>query len=552
MPTIILNKKVFEKLVGKKLSEEKLKERISYLGTDLESIEGNEIHVEVFPNRPDMLSEQGFSRAFSTFVGTKKGMAEFKVEKSGEKVVIDKSLKDIRPYTACAIIKNLRFDDEKIREIVQIQEKLHVTYGRNRKKAAIGIYPYERIKPPVYFFAGDPKKVRFIPLESDREMTGLEILSKHPAGREYAHLMEGLDKFAFFRDSEGKILSMTPITNSHDTGKITEETKEVFVECSGFDFDVLSICLNIIVTALSDMGGKIYSMDLEYPDRKLTTPNLSPKKMKLDLDYINRRIGLSIKESEAKRLLERMGYGYEKKNVLVPAYRADILHQADLAEDIAIAYGYENLKEDIPQVSTIGQEDELNVFARKAAEALTGLGLIETNTYNLIDKDVQTGMCNVDMGVVELIDPVSSEYNSLRKWIIPSLLSVLKDNKHNEYPQRIFNIGTIFKKDKKNRTESGVSEAVRLGVMLCSRTAGFTEIKQVLDFLMRMLDIDYSISETEHDSFIPGRVGRVSVKGKDVAYIGEIHPNVLENFDLDMPVSCFELNLSDLHEAIQR
>ncbi|MBU0536650.1 MAG: phenylalanine--tRNA ligase subunit beta, partial [Nanoarchaeota archaeon] len=124
MPTITLNKKVFEKLVGKSLPIEKLKDRISYLGTDLESIKGNEIHVEVFPNRPDMLSEQGFARAFAAFIGTKPGLREYKVLKSGYKVIVDASLKDVRPYTACAIVKNLKFDDERIREIIQIQEKL--------------------------------------------------------------------------------------------------------------------------------------------------------------------------------------------------------------------------------------------------------------------------------------------------------------------------------------------------------------------------------------------------------------------------------------------
>ena len=78
MPTVNLNKNVFEKLVGKKLPLDKLKDRISMLGTDLEKIEGDTIEVEVFPNRPDMLSEQGFARAFSSFIGVKKGLRDFK------------------------------------------------------------------------------------------------------------------------------------------------------------------------------------------------------------------------------------------------------------------------------------------------------------------------------------------------------------------------------------------------------------------------------------------------------------------------------------------
>jgi len=230
MPSVTLNRKVFEKLVGKKLSEKELKDRISMLGTDLESLDKDEIHVEIFPNRPDMLSEQGFSRAFSSFIGLKTGLRKFEVKKSEEKLIIDNSVKSVRPYSICAIVKNLKFDDEKIREIIQVQEKLHVTYGRNRKKCAIGIYPLEKIKFPIKFVGKNPKDILFQPLESKKEMTGLQILSQHPTGKDYGHLLEGKDKFPLFIDANNKVLSMPPIINSYDVGKISESTKEVFIE----------------------------------------------------------------------------------------------------------------------------------------------------------------------------------------------------------------------------------------------------------------------------------------------------------------------------------
>ncbi|PIN87253.1 phenylalanine--tRNA ligase subunit beta [Candidatus Woesearchaeota archaeon CG10_big_fil_rev_8_21_14_0_10_44_13] len=550
MPTITLNKKVFESLVGKKLTLEVLKENISYLGTDLEKIEGNEIHVEVFPNRPDMLSEQGFARALSSFIGAKKGLREYKVERSGEKLIVDRSVANVRPYTACAIVKDLRFDDEKIREVIEIQEKLHITYGRKRKRAAIGIYPYEKITPPIRFVAKNPKEIKFLPLEANKVMDGLQILSQHPTGREYAHLLEDKEKFPIFIDAKNNILSMPPIINSHDVGKITTKTRDVFIECSGFDFNVLSTCINIIVTALADMGGRICSMELIYPDKKRITPDLKPREMKLDLGYVNRRLGLDLKESEAAECLRKMGYGYAKGKVFVPAYRADILHQADLAEDIAIAYGYNNIKEEIPKVATIAHEDDFEVFKRKLANILVGLELTEVNTYHLIDKDMQTKSSCLDAEVVEIIDSVSKDYNSLRFWMTPSLLNVLKNNKHNEYPQKIFEMGTIFKRSIK--TESGVEEASRLCVLLCHGKTDFTEIKQVMDYVFRMINVKCSVSETEFRPFLAGRCGRVSVNGEDVAYIGEINPEALKNFELDMPVAALELNLTDLFEAMNK
>ncbi|MBI5397981.1 phenylalanine--tRNA ligase subunit beta, partial [Candidatus Woesearchaeota archaeon] len=144
MPTVTLDKEVFESLVGKKLDLDKLKDRISMLGTDLEKIEGNEIHVEVFPNRPDMLSEQGFARAFSAFIDVSPGLREYDVKPSGEKTVV-KNLPKEWPYAVTAIVKGLKFSDEKIREVVQIQEKLAITHLRNRTKGGIGIYPLDNI-----------------------------------------------------------------------------------------------------------------------------------------------------------------------------------------------------------------------------------------------------------------------------------------------------------------------------------------------------------------------------------------------------------------------
>lgn len=547
MPIVTLNKNAFENYVGKKLPLDKLKENISYLGTDLEKIEGNEIHVEVFPNRPDMLSEQGFARAFSSFIGVKKGLKKYDIKKGGYKVIVDKSV-SMRPYTVCAIIKNIKFNDEKIRQIMQIQEKLATTHGRNRKKSEYGIYPSEKINFPINYIAKDPRKIKFKPLGFDKEMLAIKVEQIHPKGREYKKVAEGWKKYPFFIDNKGGVMSMLPYTNSEDTGKIDEKTKEIFIECTGTDLNNIKVALNIFVTMFADMGGEIYSVDVIYPNKKITTPDLAPKKMKVNIKYISKMLGIDLKESDVKKYLERMGYGYMKGTALVPSYRADILHQVDLVEDIAIAYGYQNFNEEIPKVATIANENEFEVFKRNVAEVLAGLNLTEVSTYHLIDKETQTKKCGFDTEVIEIIDPVSKDYNSLRLWVVPSLLNVLNNNKHNEFPQRIFEIGNIFKKN--NKTESGVAEAARLAVLLCHGKTDFTEIKQILDYILRMLGVKYSVVETEFEPFLSGRVGRVIVNGKKVAYIGEISPEVLKNFELEMPVTALELNLTDLFEVI--
>ncbi len=552
MPTVTLNREVFERLVGRKLPVDKLRDRIAYLGTDLEKIDTKEIHVEVFPNRPDMLSEQGFARAFSAFIGEQTGLKTYDVKKSGERVIIDRSVSHVRPCTVCAIVRNICFDDEKIREIIQIQEKLHVTFCRNRKKAAIGIYPFEAIRPPIRYLAKRPKEIRFRPLEYPAELDGMQILSKHPAGREYGHLLEGKAVFPVFIDSADNVLSVPPIINSHLTGKITEKSRDVFIECSGFDRHALSKLLNILVTAMADMGGSVESMELEYPDATIVTPDLTPARMRLDVSYINRWLGLSLSEGECVALLERMGYGYDEKSndVLIAAYRADILHPSDLAEDVAIAYGYENFTAEIPNVATVGREDGLAVFMGKLARILVGLGLLETNSTTVTSKEHQTAKMNAPVSLIEIKNSVTQEANCLKAWLIPGILETLAANRHNDYPQRLFEIGRIVKRDA--ASETGTAEAMRLVVGLSHNSADFTEIKQVLDYLSGMLDVKYSIRPVGHGSFIPGRVGRVSMRGRDVAYIGELHPDVLRNFGLSMPVAVLELNVTDLFGLLKK
>jgi phenylalanyl-tRNA synthetase beta chain len=544
MPTVKFNKKTIAELLGKKLSDQELSNRLSFLGTNVEGIDENEIAIEIFPNRPDLLSEQGIARALKSFLKIKTGFRKYEVKKSSVKVIIDKSVKNVRPYTACAVVKGLKLSDERIKEIIQIQEKLHVTYGRNRKKAAIGIYPLEHIKPPIYYKALHPEEIKFKPLDLNKELNGSQILAIHPTGREYGHLLEGNEKYPVFLDSRFQYMSMPPIINSNSVGKITQTTKEVFIECSGFDFDYLHTCLNILVTSLADMGGQIFSVELYYPDKKRVTPDLNGIDMKIDINYVNKILGLELKDADLKNLLEQMGYGYKTGKALVPGYRADVLHPIDLVEDIAVAYGYENFEGTIGAIATTSSEKPLEIFKRKITEVLIGLGLIEVKNYHLTNKDNQTKLMNLSADVVELANSVTQEYTALRYWVIPCLMETLKYNKHYEYPQNIFEIGTVFKTD--TGSDTGVRESDRVAIALCGNDANFTKIKQILDSLMESLDVKYVLNDTEHTSFIKGRVGRVVVGDEKIATMGELHPQVLANWTIEMPVAVLELNITDL------
>jgi phenylalanyl-tRNA synthetase beta chain len=545
MPTVTLNKTVFEQLLGRELLLEELKDRISMLGTDLESIEGDEIVVEVFPNRPDLLSEQGFARALSSFIGEKIGLRKYEVKKSGCKVVVDPST-TMRPFTVCAIVKNLNLNEEKIRELMQIQEKLATTHGRNRRKSAYGIYPLKEIHFPVKYVAKDPKEVRFTPLGFEEEICAADIEELHPKAKEYKEVAKDWAKYPFFIDAKDNVMCMLPYTNSNDTGKVDVDTKEVFIECTGVDLNNIKVALNIFVTMFADMGGEIESCEMEYETGTITTPDLGPKKMKLDLEYVNSRLGLELSVDEAKKLLERMGYSFVDGSVLIPAYRADVLHQVDLMEDIAIAYGYENFKEIIPNVATIGEESGVEKFKRKLREILLGLELLEVSNYHLMQEEELNVMMNQEGLGIGLLNALG-EHNHLRNSILPSLMKNLRENQHHEYPQNLFELGRVF---FKGESETGIVESESLGIVLCFEKTDFTRIRQVLDSIVRGLGFEASVKECSDTRFIAGRAGEVFVNDTKMGVIGEINPEVLETWGIVVPTVTMELDVEKLFELI--
>lgn len=530
MPTITFSKYELLKDIGKDLDDEALADRISMLGTDLEGIDGDDINVEIFPNRPDLLSQQGFGRALASFIGTKTGLRKYTAKKSGLKVTVKKSTKDCRPFTSCAVIRGLEIDDEKLEEIIQIQEKLHVTFGRNRKRVAIGMYPMEHITPPITFTGLAPNKIKFAPLEAG-EMTAKQILEEHDKGKEFAHLVLPLKHYACFVDGAGEFMSFTPIINSNHTGKITEETTDIFLECSGFDFRIVNEATTMITCALADMGGSVETVEVTYEHGNLgtiNTPDLAPHPWTLDEEYINKFLGLELKPQEFTEYLEKMGFSYNEKTkeVLVPAYRTDILHQADFAEDIAIAYGYENFTPKIPDTSTIGALSPQTKLHNNLRDILVGHGLIEMKNYHLVNQEVQERITRID--IVKLKSSVSKEFDTLRHDVIVSLLSAAARNKSHEYPQRTFEIGKVFRPGK---------EESELAILLLGEEENFTQARQILDSVLHGIGKEGTYEAAEEDWLLFGRTARVMNGKTCVATVGEINPKILASFGLEMPGS---------------
>ena len=550
MPTITFSLKDLCNLVGKKLTVEEVSKLVEYGKGELENYnqEADEVTVDFGDtNLPYLWSVEGVARLLKGIFGLEKGIANIEVKKGDYNVIVDKSVSSVRPYIAAFVAKGCKVDDYLIKQMVQLQEKLCESYGRRRLKVAIGVYSYDEIKFPVHYKATEPESIKFVPLEFRKEMTQQEILDEHPKGKEYAWILKDCKKYPILIDDNNSVLSFPPIINSNFTGKVQEGDEHLFVEATGIELEPILLAMNIMAYAFYERGFQIYSVDINYPDRKIITPFLFKEKIKVNKEWITRLLGLELKDVEVKRLLEKARYDASDLNVRVPSYRMDILHPSDVVEDIGIMYGYENVKE-MPLTSyTIGETSPMIESMDKVRELMIGAGFQEVFSPILTNKLILYDKMNIkDFGTIEIKNFMSDTYSCVRTWILPILVDFLSKNKHIEYPQKAFEQGlvTVKKGDE-------VIDYERMAVVLANEKADYTEIRQALDYIMRMLNVKYNVEEADHDSFIPGRVGRVIVNGKKIAFIGEISPKVLNNFGLEVPVVGLELNLTELFEVMK-
>jgi len=298
------------------------------------------------------------------------------------------------------------------------------------------------------------------------------------------------------------------------------------------------------------MGGKIYSMNIkDEKDRNFVSPNMSMEKLQFDIKDIEKTLGIPLKEKSVKHYLARMGIGYENKKgksiALIPAYRTDILHWIDLSEEVAIAYGYENFEPEIPDISTIAEEDSFDKTKRVIGNILAGLGFLETSSFHLITKKNIKKMHYDFKDFIEIGDS-KTERDVLRMDMLTNLLQIASENSDASYPQKIFEIGAVFSKTDSDDSETGVAEEERLAITITDESINFAELKQVLDYLFKMLNVKYSIESEDNSNYIIGRCAKIIVDGDDVGFIGEVAPRVLKNWRIRMPSVALEINLGFL------
>ena len=553
MPVITLERDRFSSFVGRTLSVEEMAKWLPWLGVDIEETGSDYVKIEFNPNRVDFSSYGGVARAFRGLMGWETGLPKYDVQ-GGEIVLkVDPTVSEVRPYVVAAVVRNVKLDYDSVRELMEMQEDLHWGVGRDRRKASIGVHNLDAVQPPFNYTTSAPDDVRFVPLDKTEEMSLQEILERHEKGIAYKHHVDWASRYPLITDKMGRVLSFPPIINGELT-RVDGRTRNLFIDVTGTEQNAIMRSLNVLVTALADMGGTIESVRVEYPDRVLVSPDLTPQRMELRVDYANELLGLRLSEAKTIRSLQksrldasRMGKGVLE--VQIPAYRIDIMHEIDLVEEVAIGYGFFRLKPTKPSTVTTGRQHRASEVANYVRQIMVGLGFVEALNFVLANEvDHYQKMRRKVSGIIRLANPVSTEYSIVRGDLLPSLMKNLADNKHQAYPQRMFEVSDVIEISEKAETRT--ERRLHVAGVSSHPTANFTEIKSYMEALLANLDLkNWEIKRTKNPSFLQGRTAAIYIKGGKIGVAGEIHPEVLNNFELENPTSAFEIDLQKIVKA---
>ncbi|MEO0021474.1 MAG: phenylalanine--tRNA ligase subunit beta [candidate division WOR-3 bacterium] len=554
MPVVTISPALLCRLMGKTLSEAEIARVLAELGCDIEEIDSQTgaLKINLLPARPDLFDVCGLARALKGYLGIETGLAEYRFPDSGILVWVKPGLEEVRPFIASAVVRGLRFDDELVGVVMDLQENLHWGLGRDRRRASIGIYDLNTITPDIVYQPVRPDGVRFVPLGGSTLQTPEEILATHPKGQAYRHLLDGLSLYPLLADSKNRVLSMPPIINSEQT-RVTPQTADIFIDVTGPEPDAVCRTLNVIAAVFADLGGRVERVKVQYPDGRVwNTPEMSPEPMVLELAEVRKIIGISLDTDEAAQLLRRMRYGAEPLSdrqirVLVPPYRSDVMHTRDLIEDIAIAYGYHRLKPEILPTVTASQPRQLEEFCALVRRVMTGLGFIEIMSLNLSSPEAQFAKLGIadDSRTVVLENPISVEQRILRRHLLAGIMETFSFNSTQPYPQKIFEIGDIFTIEP--QAETGARSRRHLGFGIADARTGFAELRQVLEALFREMDWELNLTPDDRMPFIAGRSAAIiSPAGVALGYGGEIHPEILERLGVGVPVVLAEVEIEAL------
>ncbi|MGP1438041.1 MAG: phenylalanine--tRNA ligase subunit beta [Treponema sp.] len=568
MPKIEINKDNFFKLLGKQYSIDELETLLTFAKAELDvsptEFENSEnIKIELNDtNRPDLWTENGLSRPLNILHDKQKSnksvydsfLSLKDAKKDLPKIVINSKVKKVRPYIAGFLVKGKKITDKELHNIIQTQEKLCTNYGKKRQTLAMGIYKANMISWPISYTTESPS-FEFTPLNFEQPTSLNEILKTHPKGIEYAGILKDFKEYPILKDAKGEVLSFPPIINSAKIGAVEKDDDFLFVEFTGTQLNNVLLACNIVACDFSDNGWEVAPILVEDAQNELVTPMYFQEPCNVKIDYINKLLGSSFSMKEIILALEKMDSNVRILDentiqVLIAPYRNDYLHPVDVVEDVMIANGLSSFEATPPNDFTIGRLLPQTVLGRKIKKLLVGMGY-EEFIFNYLGskQDYIEKMQLPSDNVLEILNPISENYQFVRPSILPSLLSCESSSSTATYPHKIFELGKIAYISKNG--ENGTKTSNSLCFLTAEKEANYNKIASEVSAFFYYLNLDYKVTESSDSRFILGRVATCTIEGKEVGTFGELSPNILENWEITMPCVIAEFDIDLISSFIK-
>ena len=520
---------------------------LPYIGLDQEYRDDKCIRLEYSPNRPDFSTFYGIARALNGLLGKDLGIPKFQViENTKNMIRVNRSVSDVRPFIVGIVARGHKLNNKTIKQIVSMQEDLHNGIGRRRSKASVGFHDLDRIEFPLDYTTS-LDNLSFTPLDHTSALTLTEILDKTESGRKFGELLEG-SIYPILKDSRNTVISFPPIINSEST-RIKEGVDNLFVEVTGVDKKTVDDVLANILATLGDIGFNLENVSIKQDSNNSFSYNSKTNTILENVKpaYINKVLGLSLSNEEIVNCLRKSRFDANvidsgRINCMIPSYRIDLFSPIDIVEEVAIGYGLYNLEPSLPEYTLNGNRSRQNYFFDKIRQAMIGMGLIENINFILSNKDIHYKRMRIDkFDFFTVNNSKSDEHDVLRRSLLPSLLFSLSKNIHEEYPQKLFEIGEVFVPEKDS------FERWNLCCVSAFNGVTYSEIKAVLQTLMEIcFKAKFETRPSENSSFIRGRSADIVYKEKATGQIGEVSPLLIDSFKIKMPVAAFEVDLTEL------
>ena len=557
------------------ITKKAVAEALPYLGLDIEGEDGaaGTVRVEYSPNRPDYSTDWGVAAGLRGLLGAGgaggggAGLWEEAAPGGAEmRLRADPSVAAVRPFITMVAARGGRLDGRSLAQLIAMQEDLHEGIGRRRKKASIGLHDAGPVRFPLSYTTVR-RGHRFVPLGCGDETTVDGALAGTPAGAEYGRLLDGLGRVPVLLDASGLTLSLPPVVNGAATA-LSESTGDILVEVTGTDRAACEDALSVAAYTLRLAGFGLERVAVSGAGNR--TPPLGPRRMSVDARLVSKSLGVEMTEGQVAGALRRAGIRAEpikgpstSVSCIVPRHRFDVLGAMDLVEEAMLGHGVRRIEPALPASPSVGSIHPAAAAARAVRLAMVGLGYTEalspslTGAALLRERVGRKSRAGGEEGEpaaaaapppASVLDSKSADHAALRDSLLPGLLDALSRNVHEPYPQRLFEVGTVFAPG--GREGDPVAESSRLCAVCAHSAASYTEIKGVLLAVSgAALGGPCETRAAAPEGAAPLAAGRAATvhagpSGAPAGIAGELDAAVARRFRLRQPVAALEVELA--------